>query len=179
MLNHLDGAHGYRQHYTANTYMTLETQHRSMRWYFVVVIAIVLLSVLWVCFSIGRVLTGQAPWGPRVGGKLPNGTEVYFQARPGGFETDDRLTVAVRNMAPQHYWVDQVHGGFEHVVLKYNGNGNQLWVESDGKVGASIDLATNDFRAENDTQHTWAAYGTGAVLDSGNTSSIFSLLSPW
>jgi len=159
--------------------MTLETRHRTKRPYFVVFIALVLLCVLWVCLSIGRVLTGHAPWGPRIGGKLPNGTEVYFQARPGGFETDDRLTVVVHNMVPQHYWVDRVHGGFGHVALKYNNTGTQLWVESDGKVGASIDLATNDFRAELDTQHNWAAFGTGTTLDSGSTSSIISLLSPW
>lgn len=159
--------------------MTLETQHRTKWPYFVVFITLVLLFVLWVCFAAGRVLTGHAPWGPRVGGKLPNGTEVYFQARPAGFETDDRLTVIAPNKVPKHYWVDQVHGGFEHVVLKYNNTGNQLWVESDGKVGASIDLTINDFRSESDTQHNWAAYGTGTTLDSGNTSSIFSLLSPW
>ncbi|MCA9191350.1 MAG: hypothetical protein KDB03_06305 [Planctomycetales bacterium] len=144
-----------------------------------VFITLVLLLGLWVFLAIGRVLTGHAPWGPRVGGVLPNGTEIYFQARPAGFETDDRLTVVVPNMAARHYWVDQVHGGFEHVVLKYNSTGNQLWVESDGKVGASIDLAINDFRAEHDMQHTWAAFGTGTTLDSGSTSSIFSLLSPW
>ena len=164
---------------TENAYMKSEAQQRTKRSYFIVFLTLILLVVLWVCLSIGRVLTGQAPWGPRVGGKLPNGTEVYFQARPAGLETDDRLTVVAPNMAPKHYWVDQVHGGFEHVVLKYNNTGNQLWVESDGKVGASIDLATSDFRAEHDTQHNWATYGTGTTLDSGNTSSIFSFLSPW
>jgi len=109
---------------------------------------------------------------------LPNGTEVYFQARPAGFETDDRLTVIVPNITPKHYWVDQVHGGFERVALKYNNTGNQLWVESDGKVGASIDLTINDFRSESETKHNWAAYGTGTTLDSGNTSTILSFLSP-
>lgn len=155
--------------------MTSETQQRSNRKYLVVVFAIILLFVLWVSIRIGAVLTGNASWGPQIGGKLPNGTEVYFQARPAGFETDDRLTVVAPNTAPTHYWVDQVHGGFEHVVLKYNNAGNQLWVESDGKVGASIDLTTNDFRAELDTQHNWAKYGTGTTLDSGSTSNIISL----
>ena len=143
-----------------------------------------LLFVLWICLSIvlniGRVLTGNAPWGPRIGGKLPNGTEVYFQARPvHPIETDDRLTVVAPGMAPKHYWVDRVHGGFGHLVLKYNKTGSQLWVESDGKVGASIDLTTSDFRAEHDPQHKWAKYGTGTTLDSGNTFSFISLLRPW
>lgn len=159
--------------------MTLESPHRSKRLHLIVFITLVLLCVLWAGLSIGRVLTGQAPWGPRIGGRLPNGIEVYFQSRPAGFETDDRLTVIAPNTAPKHYWVDQVHGGFEYVVLKYNAAGNQLWVESDGKVGASIDLATNDFRAELDPQHDWAAIGNGTTLDAGNTSSFFSLFRPW
>ncbi|MEZ5977704.1 MAG: hypothetical protein R3F34_05740 [Planctomycetota bacterium] len=142
-------------------------------------ITLVVLLVLWSGFSIARVLFGFAPWGPKVGGTLPNGIEVHFRARPGGFETDDRLTVIAPGTAPRHHWVDRVHGGFEHVVLKYVESGNKLWVESDGKVGASIDLTTNDFRAELDTQHGWAAYGTGTTLDSGDTSSILSLLMPW
>ena len=122
---------------------------------------------------------GFGPWGPRIGGKLPDGTIVYFQARPVGFETDDRLTVVAPNDTLKHHWVDRVHGGFEHVVLKYNHTGSQLWVESDGKVGASIDLVTGDFRAEHDSQHGWAKYGTGTTLDSGNTIDIIWLLRPF
>jgi hypothetical protein len=160
--------------------MASETQKSGRRKYLVVIATLIVLVVLWIPFTIGRVLLGVAPWGPKIGGKLPNGTEVYFQARPvHPIETDDRLTVVAPGMAPKHYWVDRVHGGFGHVVLKYNNTGTQLWVESDGKVGASIDLATNDFRAELDTQHNWAAYGTGTTLDSGNTSSLISLLRPW
>ena len=124
-------------------------------------------------------LRGHAGWGPKVGGILPDGTEVYFQARPGGFETDDRLTVVAPDGDPEHFWVDRVHTGFEYVVLKYNDTGTQLWVESDGKVGASIDLSTKDFRSEHDPQHEWAEYGTGTTLDSGNTFSILSFLRPW
>jgi hypothetical protein len=156
--------------------MASETQQGSKRTYLVIFGT---LLVLWIPFAFGRVLTGHAPWGPKIGGRLPDGTEVYFQAQPVGFETDDRLTVVAPGMPPQHYWVDRVHGGFEYVVLKHNRTGTQLWVESDGKVGASIDLSTNDFRAESDQQHAWAKYGTGTTLDSGDTSSIISLLSPW
>jgi hypothetical protein len=163
--------------------MASETQQSTKRTYLVIFSTLMLLFVLWICLSIvlniGRVLTGNAPWGPRIGGKLPNGTEVFFQARPAGFETDDRLTVVAPSVAPKHYWVDRVHAGFEHVVLKYNNTGNQLWVESDGTVGASIDLTTSDFRAEHDPQHKWANYGAGTTLDSGNTRSIISLLRPW
>lgn len=159
--------------------MVSGTQKDRKRTYLVIFGALAVLLVLWIPFTIARVVTGNAPWGPVIGGKLPNGAEVYFQSRPVGFETDDRLTVIASNVAPKHYWVDQVHGGFEHVVLKYNNTGHQLWVESDGKVGASIDLMTNDFRAELDTQHSWAIYGTGTTLDSGNTSNLTSLFSLW
>lgn len=159
--------------------MSSETHNSKKKTSLILFSTLLVLIVLWIPFTIGRVLTGHAPWGPKIGGTLPDGTEVYFQARPGGFETDDRLTVVAPKLPPKHYWVDRVHGGFEHVVLKYNNTGTQLWVESDGKVGASIDLATDDFRAELDTQHNWAAYGTGTTLDSGNTSSVISLLRPW
>ena len=139
-----------------------------------------LLFMLYVCFTIGScVLRGNGPWGPKIGGRLPSGTEVYFQARPGGFETDDRLTVVAPEMPPKHYWVDREHVGFEHVVIKYNSTGNQLWVESDRKVGASIDLTTSDFRSEHEPQHDWAKYGSGTTLDSGYTSFILSFLRPW
>lgn len=138
------------------------------------------LFLLWVCLKIGGcVLMVRGPWGPKIGGKLPNGVEVYFQARPVGRETDDRLTVVAVNAATKHFWVDQIHAGFGHVTLKYNDNGDQLWVESDGKVGASIDLTTGDFRAELDTQHEWAKHGAGTKLDSGNTGSMIWLLGPW
>ena len=82
-------------------------------------------------------------------------------------------------MAPRHYWVDRVHAGFEHVVLKYNNTGTQLWVESDGKVGCSIDLTNGDFSAESDPQHPWAKYGTGTTLDSGNTIDMIWLFRLW
>ena len=159
--------------------MDAETQKNKKKTGSVIFIALIVLLVLWIPFTIGRVLTGKAPWGPRIGGKLPNGTEVYFQARPGGFETDDRLTVVVPDMAPKHYWVDREHAGFEYVVLKYNNAGKHLWVESDGEVGASIDITTGDFRGEHYPQHEWAKYGTGSTLDSGNTYGIISLLRPW
>ena len=120
-----------------------------------------------------------APWGPRIGGTLPNGSEVYFQARKVGGGTDDRLTVVAADAQPKHYWVDQIHAGFDHVTIKYADNSNQVWIESDGEIGASIDLATDDFRAELDQQHEWAKLGSGTTLDSGNTGSIIWLVGPW
>lgn len=136
--------------------------------------------VAWVCMKIGGcalMLTG--PWGPRIGGALPNGHSIYFQARPVGRETDDRLTWISADQKTQHFWVDQIHAGFDHVTVKYTNNGDRVWIESDGKVGASIDLGTSDFRAELDSQHPWATMGAGTTLDAGSTGSIIWLLGPW
>lgn len=160
--------------------MTSEAQKSKRKKYLAIIATLIVLIVLWIAFAIGRMVLGGAPWGPKIGGKLPNGAEIYFQARQAHpIETDDRLTVVAPGMAPRDYWVDRVHGGFGHVVLKYNQTGSQIWVESDGKVGASIDLTTSDFRAESDTQHKWARFGTGTTLDSGKTSSLISVLRPW
>ena len=128
---------------------------------------------------VGRVMMVNGPWGPRVGGMLPNRHEIYFQARPVGGETDDRLIWISPSGQTQHFWVDQIHAGFGYVTLKYIDNGNRVWVESDGKVGASIDLVTLDFRAESQHQHLWAVMGDGTKLASGTTGSILWLLCPW
>lgn len=156
-----------------------EMKSGGMKKIVLVSIVLSLLLMLWIPFAVGRVLIGAAPWGPKVGGKLANGTAVYFQARPGGFETDDRLTVIDPNGTPAHYWVDTEHAGFAHVTLKHDASGTKVWVESDGAVGASIDLSNNDFRSEHDDQHQWAVYGTGVILDSGYTVSLLSILRPW
>ena len=136
--------------------------------------------VLWLCVKIcGCYMMVPAPWGPKVGGTLPNGTEIYFQARKAGGETDDRLTVIAPDAEPQHFWVDQIHAGFDHVTIKYIDNGQYVWVESDGEVGASIDLTASDFRAEMAQKHEWANHSKGTTLDSGNTGSIIWLVGPW
>jgi hypothetical protein len=119
------------------------------------------------------------PWGPRVGGRLPNGNEIYFQARKVGKETDDRLTWVSPAGHSKHFWVDQIHAGFGHVTVKYSNGGDRVWIESSGKVGASIDLTTEDFRAEHERQHSWAVLGEGEALDSGSTGTILSILGPW
>ena len=59
--------------------MASEAQKNIKRIYLVILATLVVLVVLWIPFTIGRVLLGVAPWGPRIGGELPNGTEVYFQ----------------------------------------------------------------------------------------------------
>lgn len=74
--------------------MASESRKGAKRRYLAVIVTLMVVVVLWIPFTIGRVLLGVAPWGPRIAGKLPDGTEVYFQARPvHPVETDDRLTV--------------------------------------------------------------------------------------
>ena len=127
----------------------------------------------------GCVLMNPSPWGPRIGGKLPNGSEVYFQARKVGIETDDRLTWIDPSGVTRHFMVDQIHGGFSHVTIRYADNGDHVWVESEGKVASSIDLSNSDFRAELQKQHPWAIVGAGAPLASGKTGSLIWLMGPW
>lgn len=67
-------------------------------------------------------------------------------------------------------------GSFDNGRSDY---GDHVWVEYDGRVGASIDLTTGDFRAQQDEQLSWATHGTGTTLDSGSTSSLIGLLGPW
>lgn len=147
--------------------------HPIRRWLMLALIAWILLK------CVGRVMMVAGPWGPRVGGVLPNHHEIYFQARPVGGETDDRLIWISPSEQTQYFWVDQIHAGFSYVTLKYTDNGNRVWVVSDGRVGASLDLVTADFRDESQHQHTWAVMNDGTTLAAGFTGSILWLLCPW
>lgn len=154
-------------------------QHASSKTYAVWRWAKILL-VMWLCMKMGGCLLAvPGPWGPKIGGKLPNSHSVYFQARPVGRETDDRLIWLTPNGRERHFWVDQIHAGFGHVTLKYVGGGDRVWVEADGKVGASINLTDGDFRSEDQPQHDWAVLGTGETLSAGSTGNILWLIGPW
>lgn len=128
------------------------------------------------CSSCLLMLPG--PWGPEVRGQLPSGGYLVFQSRPRGRETDDRLTWISGKGETKHFWVDQIHAGFERVVLKRKEDGTGVWVESDGKVGGSLDLGTGEFRAELDPQFPWAQYGTGKKIAEGRTWSFLQVLCP-
>src|SRR6516162_11668134 len=90
------------------------------------------------------------PWGPQIGGRLPNGHEIYFQSRPRGRESDDRLTWIKNGGMVQHFWVNRIHAGPAHVTVRSTDHGNRAWVEAsskpwdqaDSRVIASIDLTT-------------------------------------
>lgn len=136
--------------------------------------------VMWLGLKIGGcTLMLPSPWGPRVGGRLPNEHEVYFRSRKIGQETDDQLIWISPHGHTKHFWVDQIHAGFDYVTIRYSSGGEHVWVESDGRIGASLDVTTSDFRAELAPQHSWATLGDGTELDSGSTGSVLWLLGPW
>ena len=118
------------------------------------------------------------PWGPQVRGNLPSGGYVAFQSRPVGGETDDQLIWVDKEGTSRSFFVDQIHAGFAHVVLKIKDDGNGVWVEADGKVGASLDLNTGMFRAEQDSQFEWAQYGQGRKIGEGRTWSLLQSIYP-
>jgi hypothetical protein len=140
---------------------------------------------LWLCCKafLPSMLMTVHDWGPQVRGRVTNGTEVFFQSRVVGRETDDRIVVISPQRAEREYMVDQIHAGFGYVVLKVNDGETQLWVEADGKVGASLDLSTGEFWPEGQNQAPWARYGTGRVLAEGRTWSfhqvLIYLIVPW
>jgi hypothetical protein len=141
---------------------------------------VVRLWVLLVCLKfVGCIFMVTGPWGPEVGGRLPNGHAVYFQARPRGRETDDRLTWIDHQGIVRRFWVDQIHAGFSFVTIKYADGGNLIWVEADGEVGASLDLISGDFRFEQQPQLPGAIYGQGQTLAAGRTWSVSGALGPW
>ena len=141
-----------------------------------------LLGILVIWF-VGKVagccLMATGPWGPEVRGDLPDGGYVCFQSRPVGRETDKRLVWVAPGGAAREFMVDRTHAGFGRVVLKLRNDGKGVWVEADGKVGASLDLETGEFRPEYASQFDWAAYGAGRIIGAGRTSSILWLLGPW
>jgi hypothetical protein len=135
---------------------------------------------LWFIGKIGGcVLAVPGFWGPEVIGVLPNGHKIIFQSRPIGRETDDRLIWIDAEGYRRDYWVDQIHAGFSYVVIKSKDDENGVWIESDGKVGASLDLLTNDFREEQSKQLEWARYGEGNKIAEGRTWSFINIILPW
>ena len=120
------------------------------------------LFVAWLCLKVGRLLLdGDRTLGAASGGRLRMEAKSTFRARPVGRETEDRFNVDITRRRGPALLVDRIHAGFDYVTIKYTDNGDRAWVESDGKVGASIDLTTADFRSELDRQHPWGVNGIG------------------
>ena len=146
------------------------------------------LAIAWFAMKMGGCfLAFPGPWGPKIGGKLPDGNEIYFQMRPrGGRESDDRLIWITPNGTSRHFWINRIHAGPGHVAVKYLDRGGRVWVEGVhepwGKspaVIASMDLATSVFRGEFNEHHPWAVTGAGTTLDAGGTWRIVWIIGPW
>ena len=127
---------------------------------------------------VGCLFMVRGVWGPQVGGVLPNGHTIYFQSQPVGRETDDRLTWIAPNGEVKNFWVDRIHAGFSYVTIKYSDRGDRVWVESDHKVGASLDLATGEFQWEQQPQPKWAELGGGETLAAGRTWAVANFFWP-
>ncbi|MBN2376852.1 MAG: hypothetical protein JXD22_10640 [Sedimentisphaerales bacterium] len=119
------------------------------------------------------------PWGLEISGDLPDGGRVYFQSRQVGNETDNRLVWIDKMGQRNEFWVNRNHAGPEYVVMKVKSDKTGVWIESDEKVGASLDLTTGEFRSEDDIQFEWAKYGLGTTLAKGWTRGILNLLLPY
>lgn len=118
-------------------------------------------------------------WGPHVGGELPNGHTIYFRARALGGETEDQLLWIQPDDSQRVLLVDAIHAGFDHVSVQYLDDGWKVWVESDEKVGASLDLRSGVFYPEGVKQHSFATMGDGQELAKGRTFGLLQFLTPF
>jgi len=142
--------------------------------------AIKWIIALWFIGKIGGCYFGiPGVWGPEISGQLPDGGKVIFQSQPVGRETNDRLTLISSEGKRQDYWVDQIHAGFSYIIIKLKDDGTGIWIESDDKVGASLNLITGDFRDEHSPQFEWAHYGHGKKIAEGRTWSLLNIILPW
>lgn len=139
-----------------------------------------LLVVAWLCLkTIGCVAMITGPWGPQVGGQLPNGHTVWYRTRPVGRETEDQLVWIGQAGLRQELWVQQYHAGPADVSVRFRDNGDKVWVVADDRTCCSIDLVTGDFRDELAEQHDWSLSEQGTVLDEGRVYSLLWLIGPW
>ncbi len=156
------------------TNTSTHSKHGKRQWLFY-------LLIFWILGkTVGCLTLIPHPWGPKVQASLPNGDIVYFQSRSIGRETDDRLTlITFTDDIRYDFWVDQIHAGFGRVIIKLKEDGTGIWIESDGKVGASLDLTIREFRPEYSSQFTWAKLGEGKIIADGQTGNPFNLFLPW
>ena len=140
-------------------------------------VVVVLLVGAWLLSkTIGSLRGVTHEWGPKVGGYLKDGRYVYFQARKVGGGTEDKLVLSDPRWGDTTYLVDQIHYGFLHVKIRASADFGRVWVESDGKIGASLDISTGEFWPEAYTQPEWAKYGNGELIAEGDTRTVGQLL---
>lgn len=119
------------------------------------------------------------PWGPSVGGPLPNGHAVWYRSYPLGRETNDQLLWQDAHGVQRELWVQRYHAGAAFVTFRYKDGGNRVWVENDVGTLASLDLTTGEFQDELSVHHPWAIQGEGQILDAGRAFNLLWLIGPW
>ncbi len=142
-------------------------------------VVIYLLFAAWLCMKmVGCVGMFTGPWGPQIGGELPNGHTVWYRSRPVGRETEDQLVWINSHGIRREFWIQQFHAGPGYVIIRYCDGGDKVWVSADGLTQASIELVRGDF-CDHARQHEWALPEAGTVLDEGQTFSLVWLIGPW
>jgi hypothetical protein len=120
------------------------------------------------------------PWGPSLSATLPLGEKVIFRCRRRGGETDELLYVDYGNKGVREYCVNCTHAlGVKYARLKYAADNRSLFVESGGRVIATLELDSNTFYGENMQQPLWLMNGPVETLVEGWTRYIlFELIWP-
>ena len=121
------------------------------------------------------------PWGPYITANLSTGHTVTFRSRAVGRESDEQLLWTTPDAQQKSFWINQIHAGNAYVTLKVNADQTRLWIESDGKVDAALDMIAGDFWPEGQVMPNWAIYGKGDVVAEGYTSRMrwLRLILPW
>lgn len=149
---------------------------RSLRRFVVNVIA------LWLFCKFGSsmIMLAPGPWGPTVGGVLPDGQRIAFKSRFYGRETDDVLLVTPPGGAERIYAVNNIHAArISSVRIARDADGKRVWLESRGVVVGSLDLATDEFRPEGTAPLEWAKLGGGVTVAEGGTRGWWQYVVPW
>ena len=139
-------------------------------------------AVIWIVGKlIGWGFGIPGPWGPGIGGELPDRDgSVFFQSRQVGRHNEDRLVWnrLENNAAKTTYF--PVHSdavALEFVTLYHHDN-DRVWIESEGAVAVALDLENGVVYKESELPQ-WAITGEGDVLGEGMTWSFIQVIVPW
>jgi len=125
-------------------------------------------------------MLAPGPWGPTVEGVLPNGERIAFKSRFYGRETDDELSVHSSGRGEHVYIVNAVHAAnISFVRIACQPDGRRVWLESNGKVVASLNLESDEFTSEGEKPAAWARLGEGITIAEGSTRRWWQFVVPW
>ena len=108
------------------------------------------------------------PWGPTVIGRLPDGTQVSFRARRHGRESEEYLTLESGDGLTREFCVNCTHAsGIGYVQIRHLTNPQTLYVESDGRVVATIDMTKDEFYQEGVSPPQWVPSREASTIAEG------------